>query len=541
MNNLKSNKIIVLILLSVVFISCYILNTALSIGIIKGGSDDYFITLLVSFLLFFWGITMVYRVQFVKQRNILLAIIVISFLWIVLKFVKWILNNQYIIIYCDYLYYLPMNILPVLMFMLIIETFYLDLKHKKIIYSVIYCIISVFILLIFTNNFHYLIYKNYNIWIENKIAVVNYQYGIMHYFMLGFILFISIFSIILFFFGTRGQIILRQTLISLFLVSLFFLYIILYTIKLPVIRNTLFLKDFALTSVLFVNCILETMLYMGLIQNNGHYERNFKKSLVPICIYDENAKKLYSSELFDEERYIKNDANFNFKIHSVGQYYFVLEEDMTEMILLKNTVIKENAELKNINNMLKKMFEITSKEYSIKHRLQLIDEIENSIGKTEKELKEIIHTLPDKITEENYIYCKQKLGMSALHLGYMKQKCMLLLGAKEKKSIDYETFNLLLNIIIKDIKSVGFEDVAYNIIKKNDINFSFILSINDLINKVAKTFAFQNCNVLIIVDTELKKCVIEIDGNFDCTLTDFDENVTIKQTDDNIRLSFVEV
>ncbi len=483
---------------------------------------------------------MVYRVQFNKQRKILLAIFLISFLWVVLRFIKWLSNIEVITVYADYLYYAPMVIIPGLTFALIVETFYPQLKHKKIIYISIVVITAVIILLALTNNLHHFVYKTTKVsHPEDNPVIVNfsYTYGVGHFIMVGFILLLTLSAIALFFVGTAKQISFNQIVVSSLLIIILITYTILYTVGLDFIKNTKIIKDLALIIVIFLTAILETLLDVGLIQNNGRYVKNFSQSSLPMCIYDENNKVLYKSEKFI---FTPND-DLKLRQRKIGTYTLVLQEDLTEITALKEKILYDNKELTGINNMLEKLIKVNSEQSSVSHRLSFANEIEQSITKSKIDLYELVNILPNKITPRNETEIKQALGKIALTLGYMKQKCMLLLGAKERYSLSLDAFKMIMQIISKDIQSAGFKNVAVSVANADSISFEFALKVNDLINDIAKTYCFNNLDVLLIINPNKDSCIVELDGaKVDIKKLQIEE-IHITKQDNGIRIAMGEV
>ena len=530
-------KLYLIISLPALFITLFSIALAFPQGFLQGGRLDYFVTLILSFALFFWGMTLVYRVQYSRQRKILLIIFIIAFLWIVLRFVKWLANIHFVSIYADYFYYVPMTVIPLLLFMLIVETFCPKLSYKKAIYITLATIVLIFILLASTNDLHNLIYsdiKSYFPTDNPQIEIISYNYGILHFVMLGFVSLLSILTIILFFWGAGKYITFSQVFASSLLLVLLFAYIALYTFDIYFIKNIILLKDFALVIVILLTAIIETLLDVGLIQNNGRYIENFKNSNLPMCIYDEKGKKLFVSEKFSEQK----NKNLKEKSLKIGSYTLVLQEDLTEIELLKEKISSETKELTETNTMLEKLIKVNAEKSSLSHRLAFADEIEKSIENSKSELENLIFLLPDNITSNNQTETKQILGRLALLLGYMKQKCMLLIGSKERSHLTYDAFKLIMQVISKDIQSVGFENIGVNIEKITQISFNFALLVNDFLNLVAKTYAYCGLDALIFVSPKNQTCVIELDGNnLEIKKLSIDGlNIKVTKGDDSIRV-----
>lgn len=537
---LNKKTIFTILLACIPFVVFFVISIVFPQGFLQGGEIDYAFTLIIGFILFIWGMTMVYRVQFNKQRKILFAIFVVSFLWVVLRFIKWLSNIEVITVYADYLYYAPMVIIPGLTFALIVETFYPQLKHKKIIYACIVAITTIIILLALTNNLHHFVYKTTKISRPaDNPSIINfsYTYGVGHFIMVGFILLLTLSAIALFFVGTAKQISFNQIVISSLLIIILITYTVLYTVGLDFIKNTKIIKDLALIIVIFLTAILETLLDVGLIQNNGRYEKNFSQSSLPMCIYDENNKILFKSEKFISS---PND-NLKLRQKEIGTYTLVLQEDLTEITTLKEKILYDNKELSSINNMLEKLIKVNSEQSSISHRLSFANEIEHSIAKSRIDLEELVSHLPDKITPKNETETKQALGKIALTLGYMKQKCMLLLGAKERSSLSLDAFKMIMQIISKDIQSAGFKNVAFSVSNAENISFEFALKVNDLINEIAKTYCFNNLDVLLIINPNKDSCKVELDGSKVEIKNLQIEDLNITKQENGIRITMGEV
>ena len=501
---------------TLLFAIAYTLATVFPVGNLTGGTADYLVTLFASFLLLFWGITMSYRVQFSRQRTILTLIFIVSFLWILLRFVKWLPNDIPIAKYSDYVYYLPMTLVPALFLVLCIENFAPNFRFKKALYISLALIVLFFFVMALTTDLHGLVYKDYSFGTDENgmpsARFPSYSYGIVHYFDMGFVALCILSSLFVATFVSRGQLTIKSVILPAIIVVLAAAYFTLYSLGISFVRSTLFLKDFALMSALLLQAAIEIMLDTGLVQNNGRYVTHFERSSLPMCIYDENGKMLFSSEKFDEKRFKTHDAKFRYNEQTIGKYELVVEEDLTEIIALKDKINQENNELTETNKLLHKMIGVARDSTSLAFRLSLISEIEGSIGKSRAELDEMLATLPDEITKENQKQTKETLGRIALCLGYMKQKCMLLLGAKEKKALSADAFKMLLNVISHDVQSVGFAEVGAAINCDDDVSFPFALAVNELANEIAKAYAFLELDALIIINPKKSSCIFELEG-----------------------------
>ena len=394
--------------------------------------------------------------------------------------------------------------------MMTIDTFYPQFKKKKTIYAVLVAVAIVLIVLVLTNQLHFLFYKDYHFSHGDNpnIEIITSSYGPFHYVALGYVAIVSLGAFIAFAIGSRKQLSISQTIVvsSAFLLTV--TYIALYTFGL--FSTIPLLRDFATCTTTLLTILLESLLSIGLIQNNGRYISNFSKANIGIGIYDESDRLIYATTTFNLEK-----DNIKVINKNIGAYKSKTIEDLNAINNLQKEVEKEVREIEEANKHLKTLIEINKQEASLKYRLSLIDEIENNINSAREEIISITKELPDTLNKE----AKDKLSYIAMLLGYMKQKCMLLIRAKEELYMTKEQVSFLMHVISEDIKSAGYDDVIVNIMGNDDFSIRFLTSVNDYIHEVAKAYAFNNAQLLIVLENDKKTCKVRI----------FGENVKLKE------------
>ncbi|MBO4535118.1 MAG: hypothetical protein J5755_04200, partial [Clostridia bacterium] len=430
----------------VTFAVAFLLAALFPQGNLVGGRGDYLITLFLVLLTFLWGITMSYRVQYPKLGRVIVAMQLLCYVWLVLRFVKWLVNIPTLALYVDYLYYTPMVAIPTLVLIFCVDNFYPRLPRRKVLLTVLWGMVAVFALFALTNDLHHLVYRD--IWFEPDVGVglvMHYRYHVVHYVAMGYIsaLIAAILTVIVL--GTRRQASLRYVWIPSLVVALAVAYYVSYALGVPFVRNTLFVKDFALVTMLFLHLVLELLLDMGLVQNNGRYVADFRRLMLPMCIYDEDGRPLYVGEGFVQPTDLDEKTRYN--VSSIGYYTVSVQEDLSEVVALRQKLSAEESELEETNRLLGGRVQVAAESAQLTYQLALTDEIEKSIGKERVEMLALVAALPDSVTPEEDGEARRNLGRIALSLGYMKQKCMLLLGAKEQKSLSPEAFNLFLSVM----------------------------------------------------------------------------------------------
>ena len=509
-------RIILCVAISFLAILLILLSFFYADGYLVGGNFSYLITFIIELVLLFWGLSIAYRVQYKSQRAIVLTISILIFIWLLVRFVKWLPNIHFLSIYLDYFYYAVILAIPVLFVALVGETLYYNDKRKKVLYIIISSISLILLLFILTNNLHHLMYKDYEFSYapdNPKLEIIKYSYGPLHYVAMIFILLTSLLAFVLLLIKVKKQFSLKELIYPLIIIFITITYSAMYLFKVSFIRNTLFLKDLALMISIMITTLLESFLYIGLIQNNGRYLFNFKNSSLKLCILNEDDKILYESNNYNHEYYQTQDINYRFIKKKIGNYSLIVEEDMEEINSLKNKINEDNTNLKKINDILEKTLTLNKNNPSKDYLINLSNEIDLSIKNTNDEINNLVNNLPDFINQNSETKVRQDLGLIALLLGYMKQKCMLMLEIKERDNLSKEALSMLLNVTTHDILNAGFKDAAYTITGDKDINISFVILLNEFINKVAYNYRFQDAYLFIKINTNLNKVVLEIDTN----------------------------
>ena len=524
------------------FAVCFLLSILFPKGTIVGGRADYAVTFFVGFLLLFWGVNIIYRVQSSVQRNILIAVITVMFLWMALRFSKWLILDEYVVKkYLDYAYSIPMTVIPVLVMAFNLESFFPGFKKKKFFYIVNAVIAAVLIVVAMTNDLHHGYYVYYRVIPfedSDLLSVEEYKQGIVHHIVSVFVAVNLFAGFGLMLYSARKRLTARQIILPLLPLLLAVAYATLYFLRVPLVSEVFFFKDFTLISTILLYALLEIIFNVGLIQNNGRYARNFRESTLPMRICDENGRPLFSGKRFDEKRYEEGSEGTRIVKKKIGAYTVITEEDLSALLALQGKITAENKETEKKNELLDKALRIASERASLEYRLSLAEEIEKSIGVSRRLLREKVALLPDRIEEENAPGSKRTLGEIALLLGYMKQKCMLLLGAKERKALSKEAFSLLVNVTAHDVRSVGYREVGFTMLGQGEADFSFALFTNDFLNAVAKAYAFRDLDMFIMVNPVAKTCTAELGGrDLPVRSLDFPFAVSFSQSEDGTRIT----
>ncbi len=120
---------------------------------------DLSVNFIFIFLIILWAINNLIRIvqKEVKVKLIIIALLLFS--WLLLRFIKYflVLNNDILSRYIWYGYYVPQLLVPVLLFSLSSNA--CEKRYANIIKIILYSLSFTLICLVFTNDFHQLVFK----------------------------------------------------------------------------------------------------------------------------------------------------------------------------------------------------------------------------------------------------------------------------------------------------------------------------------------------------------------------------------------------
>lgn len=282
--------------------------------------------------------------------------------------------------YCWYLYYVPMLVIPTLLFFAALYIYAGDAKRIKRIWGWVTVITAVFVLLVLTNDLHQQVFRfkpGFADWDGD------YSYGI------GFIL-IAAWQYLLYT-AAVAVLVLRYSISGIkrwswmilvpFVIGITSM-VLLVTGNLPHINGH---NIFELPEILcfMVAAVLECCMQLGLIPVNESYSKVFQISSLPVQITDEHGTPLYQSAsaagLSLEQFLLPDGARMEehtilHRLSLPGGYGF-WQEDVTELDCLKEDLEQVRERLAEETELIRLQNELKLKQESIEQRTLLYDEI----------------------------------------------------------------------------------------------------------------------------------------------------------------------
>lgn len=498
-----------------------------------------FITLLFAIFFTMWTIRLYYKLYDNKTRRYILFIGILIVFWMLIRIIRGVTIDINIKRICWYLYYLPLIFIPTLFYVCSNSLLSKMNKTRKIF---IYLISSILLILVLTNDFHELVFKfNNGIYFHN-----DYNHYVGYY-----LIFIWIFYL----FG-GGMIKLAinrlkikkdlKVFLPLIVLLLGLIYTYLYILDVPYIRET----NMSIVNSVLICLGIELAFYLGLIPNNKKYIQKFFNSNLDMSIISLDGNTKYTTCAFKVvPNFILDDIKNNkvkqtyqkkhivYDIKKNKDSYVILKKDLTNILKLKEEMVKQQKELLKQQESMK-LEEKTKRElYEIKIRKDTINRVEKKLEEKRLEAKNIL--MKDDIKREDLEKVKRIII-------YSKKKSMLIISEMNNEIYNEESIKILLNELIVGMSSLNIEGL---VVVKNKMNIkgrimSYLYDIvYELIenskNNAVMIYVFSNNNMVnlkAVIGTNKKiKDKLKLDSNIKVKEKIYDTDTelifTIKDSD----------
>ncbi|MCI5745097.1 MAG: hypothetical protein MR270_02305 [Erysipelotrichaceae bacterium] len=505
-NKYVAAKIIFFCVITVLFLPILLLCLFLKYkGSVQGNIEDIFFYFFIFAFVVFYAFTL-FRIDSIQQRRIFNFIFCLNIFFILDDGIQSLTSSITLARYCEYLHYLPLIYVSCMFNIFFVITFFNNSIKRNIYIISIFIISFVLFCLVMTNDFHQLFLK----YDDNKAI---YGLGLVYYIVYFYIVILYLFNSITFFIKTKKLSNFFRLVVSFVPFLLFSLYLYLCINQNELLNKIVLLNKMSLAhNVLFI-LIFEVFVYGGLLQNNGKYSTLFEACALPLKIVDNNGKVMYQSALFSDYDYYSEQNNDKvFITNDIVGGKVIIEENIRKINSLNNKLNKNIEQLKNANSILIKSRDIIEEGTRLNVQKALYDTMEEALSKKSKEIELLLSLIPNSSNEANKDEIIYLLRQIKLRIGYLKQKCILLLQGKESKIVKFNQFYMIIGVMCSDIKTIGFDSFAYVITGKDDVFIEFVLAINEIMEYIGENFSNHNCVVFVSINSILKRCKINIDG-----------------------------
>ncbi len=435
----------------------------------------YLLLLCLSIL---YMISLMRRITSAKIRGAAVNICILVILYITLSCIKGITSNSPVIeTFIWYCYYIPTLLIPAMFVYIAINTENnVSGKNLDKFYKIYLGLSFFYLILIFTNNFHQMVF------IITNYVTTEFTYNFAYYIIMGTI-YISVFlslGVLIYksFQSPKKKAFLMPTITL--IVSL--CYTCARVIGMQFAREF----DVAFGFSIMIMLAIEACMQSRLFPNNKGYNKLFSDSSLMMEIRDFSENIVASSSTAK----VMND-NFTLVKNSIAGGTFLYYEDYTTLNTASEKLSKLNSELERNNLLLKDKAKVNEELSALRAEKEVYGNIDVVLNEETQKIAKIlsqIETSEDKkwlIGRINIIICK------------IKRVCMLLISAMYKK--DQPISNFVNNITeMKEFAEAAGLKITIGNIKTGNIDTDKLLKMYRIFCLVVERAAAKKCSDIVV-------------------------------------------
>ncbi len=356
-----------------------------------------------------------------------------------------------------YLYYVPILLLPLLMFYV---SLLVSPKGKTHISKIWYCVLAVtviLIILVLTNDFHQLIFRfqlNFNNWDSD------YSHGFLFYAVTvwQYVLYLAAILILIVKCRISSSKKNAWTILVPFAIGIFMNALLLFE-KMPKF-NGAYIIEFPEAVIFTVAIVLECCMQLGLIPTNTDYGKLFQKFSISAQITDEKGEVVYSSHSaapLTEKQFLMQDG-LRMDEHTVlhkmkipGGYGF-WQDDMTELDRLNEELAEAKENLEQEAELIRLRNELKEKEAKTEQRSLVYD----LIAKRTQKQSQLISDFAKTARESSDLSDKEEYRNRIALLGaYIKRYANLTLISQESGWVEVGELGLSVSEVLRYLNFCG--------------------------------------------------------------------------------------
>lgn len=401
-----------------------------------------------------------------KLRSLMLTLASMEMLLILLRGIKYSVfgSVHFLARYTWYLFFIPMLMIPVLLFYISLYIYAKDEREIKRRWGWVMAVTVLLILLVFTNDLHQQIYR-FNPGFENWDR--DYSHGWVFYVVTAWEYGFYIISGIMLVIKCRISKVKSQAwLILLAFVLGVTMVLLKFTDTMPRINNISILQ-FPEMLCCMVASMLECCMQLGMIPTNENYRKLMKETSVPVQITDRAGKVIFKSDeakALTPEQFVAAD-NTRIGAHTIlrridipGGYGF-LENDVSELDRLNAELeeaggaLTEEAELVRLQNELKE------KQAKIEQRTMVYDMIAKGTQEQSLAISRISETALQSDDPDVKDRCRKHIAMLG---AYIKRYANLMLLASDGQPINISEVGLSVMEVLRYLNRYGIPGEMVN-------------------------------------------------------------------------------
>lgn len=344
-----------------------------------------------------WGISLRRRVMQPQARHFLASIAGLIVFWLLDRTVKYFfVTSAAAIRYLWYGFYLPMLFIP------LFAVFVAASLDKPEDYRLprwtrlLYFLAGGLFLLVLTNDLHQTVFTfdpALTEWRDN-----GYTYGAGYFTVMGFMALCGISALAIMLYKCRGSRGRKTIWLPLLFIPAALAYGVLYAIYIEDHTSLLYdlAGDMTVTNCLLFAGLMESCLQTGLIPTNTGYDALFQVSSVGMRITDQDYNICYASDAAmplsvetmrstENGEQLLNDATL-LKSHALRGGHIVWQEDVSELMRVKEELESTREELQDLNDILREQYRQDAQRYKLEEQNRLYDLVQRE---TQSQLRQI--------------------------------------------------------------------------------------------------------------------------------------------------------
>lgn len=399
-------------------------------------------------LLTAWGISVKARIIQTQARRYLLAASALMLLWLLLRTVKYSLDNMDAERLLWYGYYLPMLFIPVLAVLVALslgrpENYRLPRRTW-----LLYLPPLMLLALVLTNDLHQLVFT----FPSGVLSDTEYGYGPGYYVVLAWVVLCAAAALVLILAKCRIPHTHRVLWLPLVPYALALAYCAAY-IK-GVYWVWLLAGDLTVSLCLIITAVFESCIRCGLIQSNTGYDALFAASTVRARITDENFRLRSVSAAAEQElpedalrcaaagETVHLDEHTLLRSHPIHRGYVFWEEDITELANVTAELEMTRGELEDTGDVLKEESAQKARWLRLTEENRLYDMMEHD---TRLQIELLNGYLSQLRRAEDETGARRLLGKIVVVGTYIKRRSNLIFVAGQRGAVEAGELRLCLN------------------------------------------------------------------------------------------------
>lgn len=332
-----------------------------------------------------WGISIHRRIVQPQVRLYLIAISALMVLWIILRTIRYSLNDCiWLMRYLWYLYYLPMLLIPLLGVFVALSLGKTENFRLPKWTALFYIPTVVLFLLVMTNDLHQHVF----IFPADAIVWMNdYHYGIGYFLTIIWMILCTVTALVTMLIKCRIPHSRKVMILPFIPAILAVIYCTLWVFRVLGIFEMEWLKviagDMTVVFCLLFTAVLESCIQCGLIQSNTGYDELFMVSRLGaqitdqknmVCLASLNAKRLTEEQRIKAETHsVLADKSTLVRSQAIGFGHVLWQEDVTELTEAIDQIEENCRDLAERNRIRQKNLETRKKILALQEKNRIND------------------------------------------------------------------------------------------------------------------------------------------------------------------------